>query len=204
MCRFLSVVAFVVLLFALPAWAQDLLDAPVSFSATRSVTINGMVYTGPMFHVPGHERHEQNLFGVQEVFLLDCRQKAGALILPAQKTIVDFVFPPLLTSLLDAPLDGSGLGEEKIDEVSATKYRVEKTATDGTRGEGFLWVSRRGVLVKLSGTMTAPGGHRTTIEMVLQDLKEAPQAPDLFTPPTGLSRLPMEAIAPLLGFKALN
>jgi len=204
MCRFLSVVAFVVLLFALPAWAQDLLDAPVSFSATRSVTINGKVYTGPMFHVPGHERHEQNLFGVQEVFLLDGRQKAGALILPALKTIVDFVFPPLLTSLLDAPLDGAGLGEEKIDEVSATKYRVEKTATDGTRGEGFLWVSRRGVLVKLSGTMTAPGGHRTTIEMVLQDLKEAPQAPDLFTPPTGLSRLPMEAIAPLLGFKALN
>jgi len=204
MCRFLSVIAFVVLLFALPAWAQELLDAPVSFSATRNVTINGKVYTGPMFHVPGHERHEQNLFGMREVFLLDGQQNAGALVLPALKTIVDFVFPPLLTSLLDTPLDGSGLGEEKIDEVPATKYRVEKTATDGTRGAGFLWISRRGVLVKLSGTMTAPGGHRTAIEMVLHDLKEAPQAPDLFTPPTGLSRLPMEAIAPLLGFKAIN
>ncbi len=40
--------------------------------------------------------------------------------------------------------------------------------------------------------------------MTLHDLKEAPQPASLFTPPGGLSRLPLEAIAPLLGFDALK
>lgn len=201
MYRFLPPLALVALLLACPAKAADLLDAPVSFSATRTVTVDGKVYTGPMFHVPGRERHEQSLLGMQEVFILDDQQSAGVLVMPAIKTMVEFPFPPLLTSLLDSSLAKSALGEEKVDDVPATKYRVEKTAPDGTRGEGFLWISRRGVLLKLAGTVTAPGGHRTAIQMALSDVREAPQAPALFTPPLGLNKLPAEALAPLLGFR---
>ena len=189
-------------LLAGPTRAADLLDAPVSFSATRTVTVNGKVYTGPMFHVAGHERHEQTLLGMQEVFLLDHQQDAAVLVMPALKTEVDFPFPPLLISLLDPSLAKSAaLGEEEVDGIPATKYRVDKTAPDGTRGEGFLWISRRGVLLKLDGTVTAPGGHRTAITMALSDVKEAPQSPALFMPPAGLSKLPAEALAPLLGWK---
>ena len=53
MYRFVASLAFSALFLAGPAKAADLLDAPVSFSATRTVTVNGKVYTGPMFHVPG-------------------------------------------------------------------------------------------------------------------------------------------------------
>ena len=204
MIRMHRVGVCIVLLLALrvsPAWAADLLDAPVSFSATRTVTVNGKVYTGPMFHIPGRERHEQTLLGMQEVFLLDDQQSAAMLVMPALKTEVDFPFPPLMSSLLDASLAKTALGEEQVDEVPATKYRVDKTAPDGTRGEGFLWISRRGVLLKLDGTVTAPGGHRTAIQMALSDVKEAPQSPALFAPPSGFSKLPAEALAPLLGWK---
>ena len=193
-------VAFLALL-AGPTRAADLLDAPMSFSATRTVTVNGKVYTGPMFHMPGHERHEQALLGMQEVFLLDNQQSAAMLVMSALKTEVDFPFPPLMTSLLDPSLVKSAVGEETIDDIPATKYRVAKTAPDGTRGEGFLWISRRGVLLKIDGAVTAPGGHRTVIQMVLSEVKEAPQPPALFTPPEGFSKLPAEALAPLLGWK---
>ncbi len=201
MHRFRPLLALIISSLAFPAQAADLLDAPVSFSATRSVIVNGTTYVGPMFHVPGRERHEQSLFGMQEVFLLDDRQGASTLVLPALKTMVEFPFPPLLTALLDPSLAKSALGEDKVGDFGATKYRVEKIAPDGTRGDGFLWVSRHGVLLKLVGTVTAPGGHKTAIQMVLSNVKEAPQAPALFLPPAGLTKLPAAALTPLLGFK---
>jgi hypothetical protein len=201
MQRSLPLLALVISSLAFSAQAADLLDAPVSFSATRTVMVNGTNYVGPMFHVPGRERHEQSLFGMQEVFLLDDRQGASTLVLPALKTMVEFPFPPLLTALLDPALAKAAVGEDKVGNVGTTKYRVEKVAPDGTRGEGFLWISRRGILLKLVATVTAPGGHRTAIQMALSDVKEGPQAPALFVPPEGLTKLPAAALAPLLGFK---
>src|SRR5579862_422276 len=198
--RFLSPLALVVALMAIaPARATGLLDAPLSFSAMRTVTVNGTPYTGQMFHIPGHERHEQVLLGMQEVFLLDDVQQAGLVVMPALKTMIEFQFPPLLAALTDPAMRGDAVGEEKVGDIAATKYRVAKTAPDGTRGDGFLWISRRGVLLKMAGTVTAPGGHRTTIDMALSDVKEAPQNAALFTPPSGLNKLPAEALAPLLG-----
>ena len=201
MPRLVACLAFLLLLLAGSARAADLLDAPVSFSATRTVTVNGKVYTGPMFHVPGRERHEQTLLGMDEVFLLDEQQSAATLVVPALKTMVEFPFPPMLTSLDSSLAKSPALAEEKVDDIPATKYRVDETTPDGSRGQGFLWVSRRGVLLKLDGTVTAPGGHRTAIQMVLSDVKEAPQAAALFAPPAGLNKLPAEALAPLLGWK---
>jgi hypothetical protein len=201
MQRSLPLLALIILSLAFSARAADLLDAPLSFSATRTVTVNGTSYVGPMFHVPGRERHEQSLFGMQEVFLLDDREGASTLVLPALKTMIEFPFPPLLTALIDPALAKSAVGEEKVGNVVATKYRVEKVAPDGTRGEGFLWISRRGILLKLVATVTAPGGHRTAIQMALSDVKEGPQPPALFVPPQGLTQLPAAALAPLLGFK---
>ena len=203
MSRFLPLLAAVVvaLIAAAPARATGLLDAAVSFSAMRTVMVNGKPYTGPMFHIPGHERHEQVLLGMQEVFLLDDVQQAGQVVLPALKTMIEFPFPPLLAALTDPAMRKDAVGEEKVGDIAATKYRVGKTAPDGTRGDGFLWISRRGVLLKMAGTVTAPGGHRTTIDMALTDVKEAPQDASLFTPPSGLNKLPAEALAPLLGIK---
>ena len=199
--RLLLLIAILLAPFAPMARAASLLDAPLSYSATRSVTVDGKLYTGPMFHEPGRERHEQVMLGMQEVFILDQSQGAGSLILPALKTMVAFPFPPLLSTLLDSSIAKSAQGEETIGGISATKYRVDQTAPDGTHGDGFLWISRRGVLVKLAGTVTAPGGHRTVIDMVLSGLQEGPQKSDLFVAPAGLAKLPAEALAPLLGFK---
>jgi hypothetical protein len=196
MTRFSLLVAWLLVL-AGPASAAGLLDAPVSFSAQRSVTVNGRTYIGPMYHVPGQERHEQALFGIQQVYILDDESGEGYLILPGLKTYIQYPFPPLLSALVDNDLAKKPLGEETIAGIPAAKYRVDHTAPDGTHGEGFAWISKRGVLMKLDGTMTAPGGHKTTIAMVLSDVKEGPQKPALFAAPQGMTELPLEALAPL-------
>jgi hypothetical protein len=196
-----SAIASILLTLTLapPARAATLLDAPISFSATRTVTIDGKVYTGAEFHEPGRERDEQKLGAMDMAFILDGQSSQGFLVVPSIKTFVSFPFPPLLSALVDAEVEKTPVGDETVDHVPTTKYRVEKTISDGSHGEGFVWVSQRGVLMRLDGVVTSPNGHKTKIAMRLADVKEGPQKPELFAPPVGMNELPFQALAPLLG-----
>ena len=191
--------ALVAVILALPAHASALLDAPISFSATRTVTIDGKPYTGAMFHEPGRERDEQKLGAMDMAFILDSQSSQGFLVVPSIKTYVTFPFPPMLSALVDAEMEKQKpVGEESVDHIPTTKYRVEKTTGDGSHGEGFVWVSKRGVLMRLDGVVTSPGGHKTKIAMKLADVREGPQKPELFAPPINMNELPFQALAPLL------
>jgi hypothetical protein len=193
--------ALLAVVVAQPARAAGLFDAPVSYSATRTVTVDGRSYTGKVFHAPGHERHEQILLGMDDVFLIDDRAESGLVILPLVRTMVSFKLPALLVALNDPAAPREEDGAAVIDGVETTRYRIARRAPDGSRAAGFLWISRRGVVMKLDGTVTAPHGHKTRIAMVLSHVEEAPQAKALFLPPKGLHLLPAAALEPLLGFK---
>ena len=186
-------------LFALPAEASALLDAPISFSATRTVTIDGKPYTGPMFHEPGRERDEQRIGAMDMAFILDRQSSQGFLVVPSIKTYVAFPFPPMLSALVDAQMERQKpVGEEAVDHIPTIKYRLEQTTSDGSHGEGFVWVSKRGVVMRLDGVVTSPSGRKTKIAMKLADVKEGPQQSELFAPPANMNELPFQALAPLL------
>lgn len=184
---------------ASPAVAAMLGDARVSYRAERTVTVDGRTYTGPLFHIPGHERHEQELWGTKEIFILDAKAAKGWLLVPSFKTYVEFAFPPVMAELDSPDLMRHPVGQETVAGVRTTKYRIDHTAKDGTRAEGFVWVSRDGVLMKLAGTVTRPGMKPLRIAMQLSHLEEGPQDPSLFELPPGLVKLPADALRPLLG-----
>jgi hypothetical protein len=190
---------FSTLSLAVPARAAGLLDAPLSYSATRTVTVDGKPYTGPIYHAPGRERHQQNLMGMDAYFILDDQANKALFVIPGIKTFVSSPFPPLLSTILENDLTKTPVGDETIDHIPVTKYRIDKTASDGTHGDGFAWISNRGVLMKLLGTITASNGHKNKIDMQLSNVKEAPQKPELFAVPVGMTEMPAEAVAPLLG-----
>jgi hypothetical protein len=198
--RFLAWLA-VALVTAAPslASAQSILDAPVSYKAQRSVTVDGRSFIGTVYHVAGRERQEQDLLGMREVFILNGGAAKGWLILPLLNTYVEFPFPAVMSDLAGASLAMTRVGEDVIAGIPTTKYRVHDTASDGNVAEGFLWLTRRGVLMKLDGAVVAPHGHRTSIVMQLSDLKEAPQDKALFALPPGMVQLPADALTPLLG-----
>src|ERR1700742_1281501 len=153
-------VAFVALILALPARAAGLLDAPLSYTATRTVVVDGHSYTGMMFHEPGRERHDQKLSGLDTDFILDAQSSQGFLVVPSVKTYVTFPFPPMLSALVEAQVEKQPVGDEVIDHIPTMKYRIEKKLSDGSHGEGYAWISKRGVLMQLDGVVTASGGHR--------------------------------------------
>ncbi len=139
---------------------------------------------------------------MHEVFLLDPGAAHGELILPALHTYVDFAFPPLMAELDSSDLLSAPVGREMVNGVATTKYRVDHTAKDGSRGQGFVWVSRSGILMRLEAEVTrAHGGKPLAITMILSHLQTGPQDPALFQVPQGYVALPADALGPLLGGK---
>lgn len=199
---FLPLAALILAASLEPAAAAMVGDASVPFRAERTVTVGTHTYTGLLFHTPGHQRHEQDLMGMREVFLLDTATSQGELVLPGLKTYVAFPFPPLMADLAAPDLLRSPVAQETISGIRTTKYRIDHRAADGSRAQGYLLVSRAGMLMKLDLAVThAHGGKPLAIAMGLTHVEIGPQDPRLFAPPEGFVKLPTDALAPLLGAK---
>ena len=186
-------------LSASAAHAAMLGDASVPFRAERTVTVDGRSYSGRVFHMPGHQRHDQDLLGMHEVFLLDTKAAQGIVILPSVRTYLEFPFPPLMAELDSPDLTRAPVGEETIAGIRTTKYRIDHHAKDGSRAEGFLWTSRAGVMMKLDVTVTRASGRKIAIAMALSQVELGPVDPALFAIPAGFTLLPADALGPLLG-----
>lgn len=190
------------LLAAASAGAAIVGDASVSYSATRIVTVNGKDYVGTVFAVPGKQRHDVDINGIPISFIVDIARGKGAVVLPALHSYADFPLPPLLAELDRRRLDRHAVGEERIDGLRATKYRLDYTASDGTRGEGFLWLSRDNILLRIDGRIVRPRHRPMTVSMRLEDLNVGPQDAAVFQNFRGLHRLPYEALEMLLNLRA--
>jgi hypothetical protein len=201
--HFAAALALLACVVAAPADAVVLGDSTQPFHAQRTVTIDGRTYTGSVFVEPGHQRHEQDLFGMHEVFLLDIAEARGFLVLPSVKTYVAFPLPPLLAELDSPDLVSAPEGEATVAGVKTTKYRIDHTAADGSRARGHLWISRADALMKLDVTVTRPhGGKPVQIAMELSHVEPGAVDPGMFALPQGMTELPPEALEPLLGARA--
>jgi hypothetical protein len=181
------------------ATAAMLGDAAVSYSAERTVVVNGHSYTGMVFHTPGHDRHEQEIQGIPEVILLDAAAKQGILLLPGLNSYLPFAFPRLMAELDDPTWRRVPKGDEVVNGVRTTKYRVDHTAEDGSHAQGWIWLSAQGVLMRLDGVVRRAGASAgTSIRMELAGLRLGRQDPQLFQIPPGLIKLPSGALEGLL------
>lgn len=194
-----------VLVAAMPGAAHATLfgDADIAYSAERTVTVNGRSYSGMVFHIPGHDRHEQTIQGIAEVVILDAAMKQGFLVVPMLRSYVAFAFPKLMAELDDPGLRRAAVGREMVNGVFTTKFRVDRVSADGSRAQGYAWLSAQGVLMRIDGTITYNGGSKPmAIRMELANLAVGPQDPALFQVPPGLAKLPAAALEGLLGGKS--
>src|SRR6185437_15447616 len=113
-----------------------------------------------------------------------------------------FGFTRAAAELREHDLLSTKLGEEVIDGQRTTKYRVEHTARDGTEVDGYVWLTREGIPMRLDGMYTpAQGGKPTPFHMELSNVRVGPQDPALFDVPQNMVKLPTGALAPLLGMR---
>jgi hypothetical protein len=182
------------------AQAETLGDARIGFRAERVLVIDGRRFVGPMWQMPGRQRHEQALPGMTPVLLLFADRKDGDILLPPLHTLVPFA-PPKAFALLHTPgLLRRPVGREDIDGIATTRYAVDVAAPEG-RVTGSLWLGRDGIPMRADARYRAAGGKVTTIHWRLRHLRIGPQPAALFAAPRGYRPLPAAAIAPLLGLR---
>ena len=180
--------------------AATLGDYTVGFSAERTLVIDGKSYVGRMAAMPGRERHEQKIQGFSPVFLLRADQPLADVVLAQLHTIVQFALPPELRILGRPELKKKPLGRDTVNGVVTTKYAIDETVPEG-HASGTLWLSAEGIPMRLVGNFVAENGKPSTIRWELKDVKIGPQPAVLFEAPAGYSKLPPEAVAPLLGLR---
>jgi hypothetical protein len=110
------------------------------------------------------------------------------------------VLPPELRLFADPRLNRKPVGHETVNGIATTKYDVEVTVPEG-HGAGNLWLSDAGIPMKLDGTFTRASGRVATLHWELTRVHVGPQPASLFEPPAGFSKLPAEALGPLLGLQ---
>jgi len=175
-------------------------EAKVGFSADRLLVIDGRSYNGKIWAMPGKERHEQTIQAFRPVFILRADSPLGEAVLPQLHTIVQFAIPPELRVLELPRLKKRPVGQETVNGIATTKYEIDETAPEG-HASGTLWLSNEGIPMRLAGSFTAAKGRVSTVRWELSHVKLGPQPPALFETPQGYSKLPVEAVAPLLGLK---
>jgi len=195
--------AFLTILVAMaisvsPAAADIIGDAAVSYSASQTVTVNGRTYHGKVFHNPGRHRVDVDINGIPASFILDLADRDGIVILPALVSYLDFPLPPLLSEFDRRRLDHKAVGEERIAGMRATKYRLNYAATDGTRGDGFIWLSPDNILLRIDGRILRHGHKPMVVSMILSKIDLAPQGEKLFKISKGLHKIPAEALQLML------
>jgi hypothetical protein len=180
--------------------AETLGDASVGFSAERILIIDGQSYVGRIWHMPGEQRHEQDLPALKPVFILRADSAFGNLVLPQLHTVVEFALPKELSLLGNPNLLRKPVRQETVNEITTTKYAVEEDSPAG-RATGSLWLSHDGIPMKCDARFEAKNGKISTVYWELRQVKIGKQDPALFEVPRGFAKLSPEAAAPLLGMR---
>jgi hypothetical protein len=180
--------------------AATLGEAQSGFSADRTLVVDGRTYQGKIWAMPGKERHEQAIQAFRPIFLLRSDNPLGEIVVPQLKTIVQFKIPPEAHILITGELKKHPVGAETVNGIATTRYAVDETLPEG-HANGTVWLSREGIPMRLDGSFTRQNGKVSTIRWELSHVHIGPQPAALFEAPSGFSKLPPEAIAPLLGLK---
>ncbi len=183
--------------------AETLTHARVGFSAERILSLNGRRYAGRMWYMPGAERQEQAIRGLNPIFILSENRRIADILLPQLHTVAELPIPDALSLLRDPGLLAHPIARARIDGFQARVYAIHAASSLG-RARGRLWLSAQGIPLKAEGRYESPKGRITKIRWRLHEVKIGPQAPSLFAVPKGFSRLSPQALAPLLNLKPLR
>jgi len=155
---------------------------------TDAGTVRGRVWASG-----AKERRELVVDGRRHAVILRRDRGVTWILLPDQRMYVENGAggEPLVVDRLDArALEREALGEESVNGVRATKYRVHGSAADGQPFEGTMWLTEQEIPVRV---LTQQGG--APMRMELRNLSLGAVDPARFEIPSGWRRFELPASA---------
>ena len=90
-------------------------------------------------------------------------------------------------------VEQSVVGEETVNGVQTTKYKMIATKKDGSKFGGFFWTTKDGIPIKMD-LLAKEGDKKMRIASELTNLKIEKQNPALFEIPAGYTKNGMGAM----------
>jgi len=175
------------------AYAEKMKEPDVEYSAlnmmeTEQVNMQGMVYFSH-----GKTRNEMEMGGAKSIMIIRKDKKVAWTLMPDQNMYMETSLNEKggkEEDLTDMDVEQSVVGEETVNGVKATKYKMIAKRKDGTKLGGFTWVTKEGIMVK-ADMIAKDSKTKTRIKIELKDLKIGKQNPSLFEIPAGYNKISM-------------
>lgn len=181
----------------------------VEYSAERVISSEqggkSMQMNARVYYAKGKERDEIEAQGRNMIMIMRHDKKLAWMLVPEQKMYMEMSYADQAqycnwpcANIEKAKLaEGKGyttLGQETVNGVETTKYKMVCIDKKNQTIEGQFWVAANGVVIKMDFTATAKDGKPQHAVIELRDMKIAEQSPALFEIPKDYSKMSMQGM----------
>ena len=167
-------------------------EPKVDYSADSTMEAEGgMTMKSRVYHSPGKQRIEMGGEGGNVSIIRKDKkviwQLMGNMYMEMPMNQSDSQNPS------DMDVQQTAVGDETINGIKTTKYKVIVTKKDGSKFGGFFWTTKDGITVKMD-LLSKEGDKKMRILNELTNLKIGKQDPKLFEIPSGYTKNDMGAM----------
>lgn len=167
-------------------------EPKVEYSADSTMeTEGGMTMKSRVYHSPGKQRMEMGGEGGNVTIMRKDKKVIwmlmGNMYMETAMNQADSQDPH------DMDIQQTAVGEETVNGVKTTKYKVIATKKDGSKFGGFFWTTKDGITVKMD-LLSKEGDKKMRMSSELTNLKIGKQDPKLFEIPPGYTKNDMGAM----------
>lgn len=162
------------------------------YQAERTFTTEGTTTTQQVYSSPGKTRTEMTVDGMQVIQIWRTDRNLIWSLMPRERMAIELALgSDQVNSPLDQYSDESGMrfekrlmGPDNVNGVSAKRYFISGTASDGSKTEGYVWTTPQNITVRMRLTGSAPGEADRNFNYDLTDLVIQDQHASLFEVPS--------------------
>ena len=172
-----------------PGWAEPVPGPQTSYKAVEVVEAQGgRAMQATVYRKGLSERREMHMEGQTVAIITRPADKQLFMLMPGMNTAMKMKYDRAMRDMDSGDLQGfdaEPVGEETVNGLETTKYRIEGDNGQGTTFDGHAWVTDDGIRAKLAGTVSFSDGTSSPIRITLSEVERGDQPNSLFELPEG-------------------
>jgi hypothetical protein len=172
-----------------PAAADPVPGPQTSYKARELVEVHGGRSMQATVYRDGlRERREIRAEGQTVAIITRPADQELFMLMPGMNAAMKMNYERAMRDLDSGDLQGfdaEPVGQETVNGLATTQYRIAGDNGQGTTFDGHAWVTDDGIRAKLAGTVSFSDGTSSPIRITLREVERGDQDNSLFTLPEG-------------------